>query len=1000
MAASMDSDEEDTFVTVGTPLELIDDDAVPKRAPALQDQTVTDKRGRQRFHGAFTGGFSAGFFNTVGSKEGFIPSTFVSSKSQKPETSDGKCGQRPEDFMDDEDLGEFGIAPQKITASDDFASLSTLRKRKAPIAERRAIPDLNLEDLILPSKVPIGMRLLKKMGWKEGQGVGPRVKKKKKKSKQADQAGAKVYGCAFRPLEDEDSSSDDNVHQDVTFAPKDISPFNFDPKNNLHGIGYRGLDPKAALYGHVTLFEPPAAVSKSGKKGITGHAFGVGALNEDDDDVYGVQSMIGYDRELTDESDSTYGWTAPKHKQGYSNQLALKGPDYIGKMLAGFTLGSKPLKPKKTYPAPPPPRDFRPIHVFKKPVDILGLPIPSPPEIAKKYGTDSDVKMDANTRGAIIGEKSLIGSIFDLVSKEDKEKMKAAKDGTFTQPLDASSAQASTSQPQTSRSPAPCCQPDTAQIKSRDLEGPSKGHEPSKSSWKEVISPSTSGHAGFKPFARNPEKQARYEQYLEAQKHGVKYVSECVQQTEWEREHEREEFAKAAKLYKPLSMMMANRFTRGKFDDNDETVEVPADEKLAKSDQAKAVEMKMYGKMTRDIIEWHPDKLLCRRFNVANPYPDSSQVGSLKVKRDKFSVFNFMNAPKPKEQRQHSPPRAIEFKEDPPPTPDDEQMTTRPVVSFVIGMAKKKDSVEITKEEALGSAKQAEDGDGPKDMELDEKKVETSADERPPMDLFKAIFDASESSSASSSEEEEIDNKLEQKSNLKNEADSSTLQGLQTEGKKLHRFLLPSQREKRSRWDPAPEAGDSTMDTNDRSEVTSPPVDSGNLSENIDQISSTSETVMGISQTVLFTSETVSSSKLEDRLGFCEGMEKSDDDEGVFGPRPLFLPKVCAPPAESGGKVKTDKDKHRKKKHKHKDKHKHKKKKDKKEKKTKHKKKKKHKERSKHKTKKKREVSSSSGSEADSETSDSGDEGEPSTRDLLSKIRNLPGKRLAAADFM
>ena len=31
---------------------------------------VRDEQGRRRFHGAFTGGYSAGYFNTVGSKEG------------------------------------------------------------------------------------------------------------------------------------------------------------------------------------------------------------------------------------------------------------------------------------------------------------------------------------------------------------------------------------------------------------------------------------------------------------------------------------------------------------------------------------------------------------------------------------------------------------------------------------------------------------------------------------------------------------------------------------------------------------------------------------------------------------------------------------------------------------------------------------------------------------------------------------------------------------------
>jgi hypothetical protein len=54
-------------------------------------------------------------------------------------------------------------------------------------------------------------------------------------------------------------------------------------------------------------------------------------------------------------------------------------------------------------------------------------------------------------------------------------------------------------------------------------------------------------------------------------------------------------------------------------------------------------------------------------------------------------------------------------------------MSARPAVSFVIGMAKKKDSVEITKEEALSSAGlgQAED-DGAKDEGQDKQKVQTS----------------------------------------------------------------------------------------------------------------------------------------------------------------------------------------------------------------------------------------------------------------------------------
>jgi hypothetical protein len=43
-----------------------------RRTPLDPDQ-VRDDKGRRRLHGAFTGGFSAGYFNTVGSKEGTLP---------------------------------------------------------------------------------------------------------------------------------------------------------------------------------------------------------------------------------------------------------------------------------------------------------------------------------------------------------------------------------------------------------------------------------------------------------------------------------------------------------------------------------------------------------------------------------------------------------------------------------------------------------------------------------------------------------------------------------------------------------------------------------------------------------------------------------------------------------------------------------------------------------------------------------------------------------------
>lgn len=196
----------------------------------------------------------------------------------------------------------------------------------------------------------------------------------------------------------------------MTFAPKDVTPVDFTVKDNVHGLGYRGLDPRQALFGsldsHVNLFGDGSdrtfsslgdvRHSKGRKVGISGQvppynpmycissyygsgytrpciqnicpaahshqqlcmvggvhgwaescqgqlfcicqgppprctpvvavlackphcvlfpvqAFGVGALEDEDDDIYGTDSMSKYDTVLKEESgDNLFGWTAPK----------------------------------------------------------------------------------------------------------------------------------------------------------------------------------------------------------------------------------------------------------------------------------------------------------------------------------------------------------------------------------------------------------------------------------------------------------------------------------------------------------------------------------------------------------------------------------------------------------------------------------------------------------------------------------------------------------------
>lgn len=94
----------------------------------------------------------------------------------------------------------------------------------------------------------IGIKLLKKMGWKPGQGTGPRVSKNEKK--RLSKLRKKVYGCSLpddkSDIEEEEDDDDVDL-ENITFAPEDF-PFQLvESKENVFGIGYKGLDKRSIL---------------------------------------------------------------------------------------------------------------------------------------------------------------------------------------------------------------------------------------------------------------------------------------------------------------------------------------------------------------------------------------------------------------------------------------------------------------------------------------------------------------------------------------------------------------------------------------------------------------------------------------------------------------------------------------------------------------------------------------------------------------------------------
>ena len=92
--------------------------------------------------------------------------------------------------------------------------------------------------------------------------------------------------------------------------------------------------------------------------------------------------------------------------------------------------------------------------------------------------------------------------------------------------------------------------------------------------------------------------------------------------TEWEREREKVEFEKAAVLYKPLSGLMSDRFVSASQPDDLNAALPPLSKPVdEEQDKRAAAKMKMFGRLTREEIDWRPCSLLCKRFNVPELFP-------------------------------------------------------------------------------------------------------------------------------------------------------------------------------------------------------------------------------------------------------------------------------------------------------------------------------------------------------------------------------------------
>ena len=153
------------------------------------------------------------------------------------------------DFADAED----GLLGSSLTLQEQFGGHrepGEISEREAPWARGSAIPGPVVRDFIVAADKTIGVRLLQRMGWRAGQGVGARVP-----LRGAHEGMAK----AGIPIE-----AFDALTGEVTRAPEDLRVSIPPPKDDLYGLGFvrkvqevlsTGRDRKATAYHVSDLFD-------------------------------------------------------------------------------------------------------------------------------------------------------------------------------------------------------------------------------------------------------------------------------------------------------------------------------------------------------------------------------------------------------------------------------------------------------------------------------------------------------------------------------------------------------------------------------------------------------------------------------------------------------------------------------------------------------------------------------------------------------------------------
>lgn len=495
--------------------------------------------------------------------------------------------------MDDEDLVEQSEA-QQLGTQGAFAGLGT----DAGDASSNGM----FSDLFKTTGETVGFKLLQHMGWRQGQGVGQKVKRRA----EGDKTG--------------------EMH---LFAPENTQMINLNRKTDRKGLGFKGESSLGDLSGakagsdedHSDVDARILSASRSKflakPKKLKKSSIGIGVLNDtgsDDEDPYAIGPQINYSRII--------GGDKRKRKGGLVASATVQRPTFTSK------------KPSQQ-PQPNSKIDgFRRCHDGRLPLDGFVLSLNalnintdtgySPPTVpegwkpskrATKFDTEarfllSTVEMarssslDPRTRAAILGEAALPGkSVFDFLSQDARAKLVAV------------SGRADLPQARGEGAPAGFEAHTTDKQRTLwDLVPQLEAHTAAAALHR--------GQGGWMPYVEDEAKQKRYRAFLSLramsqQTPVLPTRAAGVSIDDWAKELR--EFSQAAQVFKPISGLMATRFAPSTSAPAlaSDVPFAPVAKPLDPADEAAKVGM--YGPLTRSKYSFYPTRLLCKRFNVNPP---------------------------------------------------------------------------------------------------------------------------------------------------------------------------------------------------------------------------------------------------------------------------------------------------------------------------------------------------------------------------------------------